>query len=96
MIRFWPGRLCSATVANCGRSPAGRDHGEHAEQDRLGASDRRIGALPLALDAEVATDLGEGGFDRPAADEPAWDVEQANIELARRVIAPATANRITP
>ncbi len=48
-----------------------RDEGEQAEQGRGGAGDGLIGPLALGLDAEVATDLGEGDLGAPAANEPA-------------------------
>src|SRR3954471_4044976 len=53
-----------------------RDEGEQAEQGGGGASDSLIGPLALGLDAEVATDLGEGDLDAPAANEPAQDIER--------------------
>src|SRR5690349_14664323 len=53
-----------------------RDEGEQAEQGGGGAGDGLIGPLALGLDAEVATDLGEGDFGAPAASKPAQDIER--------------------
>ena len=52
-----------------------RDEGEQAEQGGGGAGDSLIGPLTLGLDAEVATDLGEGDLHAPAASKPAQDIE---------------------
>ena len=53
-----------------------RDEGEQAEQGGGGAGDGLIGALALGLDAEMATDLGEGNLGAPATNEPTQDVER--------------------
>src|SRR5690349_4536233 len=53
-----------------------RDEGEQAEQGGGGAGDGLIGPLALGLDAEVATDLGEGDFGAPAASKPAQDIKR--------------------
>src|SRR3954451_20714457 len=58
-----------------------RDEGEQAEQGGGGAGDGLIGPLALGLDAEVATDLGEGDLHAPAADEPAQDIERIGGEI---------------
>src|SRR3954471_7837497 len=58
-----------------------RDEGEQAEQGGGGAGDSLIGPLALGFDAEVATDLGEGDLDAPAADEPAQDIERIGGEI---------------
>src|SRR5215211_3330468 len=58
-----------------------RDEGEQAEQGGGGAGDGLIGPLALGLDAEVATDLGEGDLGTPAANEPAQDIERIGCEI---------------
>src|SRR4051794_37945652 len=58
-----------------------RDEGEQAEQGGGGAGDGLIGPLALGLDAEVATDLGEGNLGAPATNEPAQDVERIGGEI---------------
>src|ERR1044071_8602150 len=52
------------------RDPEG-DEREQAEQGGGGAGDGLIGPLALGLDAEMATDLGEGDLGAPAASKPA-------------------------
>src|SRR3982751_5974732 len=58
-----------------------RDQGKQAKEDRRGAVDGPVRPLPWGLDAEVAANLGEGHLDRPAADEPAQDVERRRVEI---------------
>src|SRR3954451_3558789 len=58
-----------------------RDEGEQAEQGGGGASDGLIGPLALGLDAEMATDLGEGDLGAPAASKPAQDIERIGGEI---------------
>src|SRR3954453_10755979 len=58
-----------------------RDEGEQAEQGGGGAGDGLIGPLTWGLDAEVATDLGKGDLDAPAANEPAQDIERIGGEI---------------
>src|SRR5690242_14939649 len=75
-----------------------RDEGEQAEQGRGGARDGLIGPLPLGLDAEMATDLGEGDLGGPAADEPAQDIERIGGEIGaqeglRAELIPAVAHQ---
>src|SRR4051812_50167265 len=59
-----------------------RDEGEQAEQGGGGASDSLIGPLALSLDAEMATDLGEGDLGAPAASKPAQDIERIGGEIS--------------
>src|ERR1044071_883282 len=56
------------------RDPEG-DEREQAEQGGGGAGDGLIGPLALGLDAEMATDLGEGDLGAPAASKPAQNIE---------------------
>ncbi len=58
-----------------------RDQGKQAEQGRCGTLDGQFRPLPLCLDAEMTTDLGEGDLDRPAPDEPAENVERIGREI---------------
>src|SRR5215204_503501 len=58
-----------------------RDEGEQAEQGGGGASNGLIGPLALGLDAEVATDFGEGNLGAPATNKPAQDVERIGREI---------------
>src|SRR4051795_10680504 len=58
-----------------------RDEGEQAEQGGGGARDGLIGPLALGLDAEMATDLGEGDLGAPAASKPAQDIEWIGGEI---------------
>ena len=57
------------------------DQGEQPEQGWRGPSYSRIGPLALGFDAEVSANFGEGHFRRPAANEPAKDVERVGIEV---------------
>src|SRR3954447_24703617 len=58
-----------------------RDEGEQAEQGGGGSGDGLIGPLALGLDAEVATDLGEGDLGTPATRKPAQDIEWIGREI---------------
>ena len=57
------------------------DQGEQAEQGRGGAQDRKIGPLPLGLDAEVAANFGQSDLNPPPADDPAQDLCGFGIEV---------------
>src|SRR5690242_21824773 len=61
-------------------SPKG-EKGEQAEQGGGGSRDGLIGPLALGLDAEMATDLGEGDLGAPAASKPAQDIERIGGEI---------------
>ena len=62
-------------------SPEG-DQGEQRQQGRRGAGDGFVGPLALGLDAEVAPNLFERHFNRPAPDEPAQDVPPCTLGFA--------------
>src|SRR4051794_41819078 len=66
-----------------------RDEGEQAEQGGGGASDSLIGPLALGLDAEMATDLGEGDLGAPAASKPAQDIERIGGGIGAQESPPA-------